>query len=80
MANFRFELNRAGVRELLKSAGVKKVIDQKAHEVYRRLPPGYGMASGETEQRVKATVGTRGRRSEKDNSENNSLLKALGGR
>ena len=79
MADFKFELDREGVGELLKSDGMKSVVAQHAASVLGRLPSGYGMSVGETSQRAKATVGTRGIKGELDNKRNNSLLKALGG-
>lgn len=79
MADFRFELDRAGVRELLLSKEMAAVINDKASEVLRRLPNGYGMTSGTTEQRAKAHVGTRSAAAASENKKNNTLLKALGG-
>lgn len=79
MANFRFELNRAGVGELLKSKEMHKLMNETARDVLGRLDDGYGMSEGETSQRAKATVGTRTKKAAADNKKNNSLLKALGG-
>lgn len=79
MANFRFELNYAGVGELLKSKKMADVLAEHGSAVLGRLPSGYGMSKGETSQRAKVTVGTRTRAAESDNKKNNTLLKALGG-
>ena len=79
MADFRFELNKSGVRELLLSKEMSAVINNKASDILKRLPDGYGMTSGATEQRAKAHVGTRSRTAADDNKKNNTLLKALGG-
>ena len=77
--DFRFELNYAGVGELLKSKEMARVLAEHGHTVLGRLPHGYGMSEGETTQRAKVTVGTRTRQAESDNKKNNTLLKALGG-
>ena len=79
MANYRFELNRAGVGELLKSKEMHALMNEKANVVLGRLGDGYGMTVGTTSQRAKATVGTRTKKAATDNKKNNSLLKALGG-
>lgn len=79
MDDFRFELDKNGVRELLLSKEMAAVINQKASEILGRLPSGYGTTSGATEQRVKAHVGTRTSTAASENKKNNTLLKALGG-
>ena len=79
MANFKFELNKAGVAELLKSKEMHAVLDEHASKVLGRLPHGYGITPGETSQRAKTTVGTRTIEAAADNKKNNTLLKALGG-
>lgn len=77
MANFRFELNRAGVRELLQSAEMSKLMDEEATSILNRLPEGYGKSTGMTSQRAKAHVGTRTHEAANENKKNNTLLKAL---
>lgn len=79
MADFKFELNREGVKELLQSAEMQAVLNEKAQAVYGRLPSGYAVKSGETSQRAKATIYTDSIGAKIDNSKNNTLLKALGG-
>ena len=79
MANFKFELNRDGVKELLQSEEMQKVLEKKADEVLGRLSSGYGKTSGMTSERAKVTVGTRTKRAARENLKNNTLLKALGG-
>lgn len=79
MGSVKFELNRAGVGQLLKSAEMRTILNEHAAEVLGRLPGGYGMRNGETSQRAKTTVYTDSIQARIDNSKNNSLLKALGG-
>lgn len=79
MANFRFELNYAGVGELLKSGEVQAMLNEYAGAALGRLPAGYAKQSGQTGQRAKATVYTEDFSAMLDNSRNNSLLKAVMG-
>lgn len=74
-----FELNYAGVGELLRSKEMESVLSEYAGQVANRAGTGYGYKLGQTGQRAKATVYTGSYAAMKDNSENNSLLKALGG-
>ena len=79
MSSFKFELDREGVRELLKSEEMHSIINDCAQEILGRLSDGYEMKSGETEQRAKASVYAESIKARRDNSKNNTLLKALGG-
>ena len=79
MANVKFELNRAGVKELLNSSEMQTILAEYAKNVLDRCPKGYGMSVGKTSQRAKASVGTRGYAGASDNAKNKTLLKALGG-
>ncbi len=78
MTNIKFVLNRAGVAELLKSKKMEDVLEAEARKIRNRCGEGYGIATGQTSQRAKATVGTRSIRGQRDNLKNNTLLKALG--
>lgn len=78
MANYKFELDKAGVGKLLKSEEMTEALLKEARKVLNRLPHGYGMSSGMTTQRAKVSVGTRTRAAASDNLKNNTLLKALG--
>ena len=84
LAKFKFELNRAGVAELLQSQEMLDILDEYANTALSRLPDGYGITSGMAVNmrkgaRVRTVIGTRTKEAVKDNSQNNSLLKALGG-
>lgn len=78
MANYKFELNRKGVQELLQSKEMTDCLQKHANNVLNRCPHGYGTTAGETSQRAKVTVGTRTAEAARDNNKNNTLLKALG--
>lgn len=75
---FKFELNRAGVRELLKSAEMEEVVGSYAGEILNRCgADGYVSDTKQMPTRVIAHVSTGDFESMRDNSENNTLLKAL---
>ena len=72
-----FELNEQGVRALLKSAEMESVVREKANEAVKRLPSGYEADTHVGKNRVNASVRTKTYAAVKDNSKNNSLLKAV---
>ena len=78
MANFKFELNRAGVGELLKSTEAQNMVNEIASGVIGRLPEGYDVQSGISD-RAYAFVHADTVKNRLDCLKNNTLLKALGG-
>lgn len=74
MSKIRFELNTAGVRELLNSQGVQDLLIAHASLIQQRAGADYEVFH--TSQRV--GVRTANEKGEKDNFENNTLLKAVG--
>ena len=44
MSNFKFVLNRAGVRELLKGAEMRAVVERSTRNIYNALDPSLGFA------------------------------------
>lgn len=79
MAKKGFELDRKGVRELLKSADMAKVIDEYTQRVCNNAGgPSSGYTSNvQTANRAVGRVFAFNSAALKDNSENNTLLKAL---
>jgi hypothetical protein len=77
MADFRFELNRAGVRELLLSQGVADLLEDTAQG---RLPPGCRTDPQAGRNRRNVRIVTETAEAYRDNLENNTLLKAIGGK
>ena len=77
MSNFRFELDSAGVRALLRSEGAQQVCAEKAREVLARCPDGYETDTFTGKNRVNAMVWPATGKAMRDNAENNTLLKAL---
>lgn len=84
MANVDFEINEAGIRELLNSAQVEAVIEAAARDVLSKCPDiGYGMTVGKStglkiKDRVRAFVGTRSVHSMRDNNKHETLRRAIG--
>ena len=72
-----FELNEQGVRALLKSAEMEAILKERADKALRRLPTGYESDTHVGKTRVNASVWTKTASAVKDNSKNNSLLKAV---
>lgn len=78
MAKFNFELNEAGVRELLRSAEMKTVCSEIASNIAGRAGSGYETDTYTGRNRVNASVYTSTKDAYKDNLKNNTLLKAVG--
>ena len=77
-----FKLNRAGVRELLKSAEAQNICMQQANMVLSRASAssdGYVVETRNYPERSGAAVRADTFKARKDNYDNNTLLKAIGG-
>ena len=77
-----FKLNRAGVRELLKSAEAQNICMQQANMVLSRASAssdGYVVETRNYPERSGAAVRADTLKARKDNYDNNTLLKAIGG-
>ena len=79
MADFKFELNTAGVRELLQSSEMMSICEQYANNAVAALGDGYEMSTYVGKTRVNASVMAVSYAAKKENLENNSILKAVGG-
>lgn len=77
--DFRFKLNLPGLNRLMKGAEMQAVLNRAAGEIAARAGDGY---EAETAHPISfigiASVRAESREAKKDNSENNSLLKAAG--
>lgn len=71
-------MNRAGVRELLRSKEMGEVIKEQATKITRRAGNGYGMRHKVGKNRQIYTVYTDTIDAVKDNMDHNTLLKAVG--
>lgn len=77
MANVRIELNREGVRELLRSDEMKSICEGHANTALTRLGDGYETSSMVGKNRVNAEIKAVSYKAKIDNLKNNSILKAL---
>ena len=77
MSSFVFKLNRAGVRELLKSQAMQGVLKEHATTIKDRAGDGYEQDIYVGKNRANAMVKAETFKAKKDNSKNNTLLKAV---
>lgn len=79
MAKFKFELNRAGVKELMQGAEMMGICKGYADNAVASLGDGYEVSTHTGKTRVNASVIATSYEAIKENSETNSILKAVGG-
>lgn len=79
MSKVDFKLNRAGVRELLRSAEAAGICQEHANRVKNAAGDGYEVTVYTGRNRVNASVHAETYEARRDNYEHNTLLKALGG-
>lgn len=77
MSKFKFELNRQGVKELMQSEKMQKILNEKATSIKNRCGDGYEQDSYIGKNRAAATVRAVTKKARIDNSDNNTLLKAV---
>ena len=75
----KFKLNRSGVRELLRSDELMAECNKHAKRIQSRCGDGYEMTTHVGKNRVNASVHAKTIKARKDNSKNNTLLKAMRG-
>lgn len=82
---YKFELNHAGVGQLLNSSEMQAILDGHAGRVLSSAGAGYGVrivsSAGRKKRgtRLKAIIRAETSAAKRDVYENNTLLKALGG-
>lgn len=79
MNKVKFKLNRAGVKELLKSREMQSICTDYANRIQAKAGAGYEVSSYTGRNRVNASVIASSYPARQDNLEHNTLLKALGG-
>ena len=79
MSDFRFELDKKGVRELLRSAEARSVCESYADAALGRLGAGYGKNTRTGKNRVNVEVAAETRAAANENSKGNTILKAVRG-
>lgn len=79
MSNVQFKLNKAGVRELLKSEGVYGECKKVAQSALAKCGDGYAVHDVRYPERSGVAISATTMRAVNDNKKNNTLLKAVGG-
>ena len=77
MAKMKFKLNYSGVGQLLKSAEMQKVLEEKATGIRNRAGEGYKQDTYVGKTRANAMVYADSYAAKRDNMKNNTLLKAV---
>ena len=79
MGKVKVELNNKGIHELLKSQEVEDACQAEAQKIAARCGSGYATDTKDMPTRQIASVFTTTKEALKDNYDNNTLLKAMGG-
>ena len=77
--HLKFELNRAGVRELMTSSQMMAICKEKADSALSRLGSGYEVTTRIGKNRANAEIRAVSYQAKKENSQSNTILKSLGG-
>ncbi|WP_347005652.1 hypothetical protein [Enterococcus avium] len=77
MAKMKFKLNYDGVGNLLKSAEMQGVLEEKATGIKNRAGEGYAQDVYVGKTRANAMVYADSYKAKRDNKKNNTLLKAV---
>lgn len=77
MGEVKIELNREGVRALLRSPEMMAVCKGHAEAARGRLGAGYAVTTHTGKNRVNAQIAAETPAARRDNAENNTILKAL---
>ena len=79
MAKVRVELNREGVRELLRSQEMMNICSEYANNALNKLGDGYEVTTHTGSNRVNAEVAAVTYAAKSENLKNNSIVKAVFG-
>lgn len=77
MSGVKFELNQAGVRELMKSPEMMAICKEHADRAVSQLGNGYAVTTHSGKTRVNASVIAETYKARRDNMNNNSIYKAV---
>lgn len=77
MAKYKFELNRSGVRALLRSDEMAALLKARAEAAASRCGEGYEAGDYLMSTRAVARVSAVSAKARRDNRKNNTILKAL---
>jgi len=73
----KFELNRKGVADLMKSGAMQSILKTKASTIKSKAGTGYEQDIHVGKNRANARVWANDSHAKKDNAENNTLLKSV---
>lgn len=79
MSSFKFELDRAGVGELLKSSEMMAICKEHADRALNTLGDGYEVTTHTGKSRVNASVHATTYKARRETFDNNSIYKAVFG-
>lgn len=79
MSNLKVTLNRSGVRSLLQSQEMMDICKSYAFSAQSKLGDGYSVTYQTGKNRVNAEVAAITTEAIRENAQNNTILKALGG-
>lgn len=77
MSKVKFELNKEGVKELMKSPEMMAICQGYAEKAQAQLGNGYEVTTHTGKSRVNASVIAETFKARRDNANNNSILKAV---
>lgn len=77
MVSYKIELNREGVRKMLRSGKMRIICAEHAERIARRCGEGYKSDTYTGKNRVNAAVYADTYQAKADNARNNTILKAL---
>lgn len=77
MSKVKFELNRKGVSEIMKSGAMQKILTNHATAIKNRAGSGYEQDVHVGKNRANARVWASSSSARKDNLDNNTLLKSV---
>lgn len=77
MNKFKFKLNQAGVRELMRSPAMQSILTSKASAIQSRCGSGYKQDIYVGPNRANAMVYAATKKAKIENKKNNTLLKAV---
>lgn len=80
MSDIKVILNRDGVKELLKSEKMLQICREKAENARGKLGNGYEVTTYIGKNRCNASIKAISKQAKKENIENNTILKAVGGK
>lgn len=77
MAKIRVELDKKGIRQLLKSQEMQALVNERAKRIAASAGPGHAVEPDNTGDRARASVVTRSYAAKKAEAKNRTLTRAI---